>query len=324
MNYTTILSDFMEMSEDDVAEKFSKLEGAITYGKKDAKFIYVPGQRKNKCLLVAHADTIPGDNVKVKFENGIFTSAIEHKGIGADDRVGIAMTWLLRNSGHSLLVPFGEEHGLVGTRFLMNNHQNLFKQLHLEHQFAIEMDRQDKDDLAFYDIATDEFRDWCEKQFPKFKRTRGMSTDIAKLCDEAPEGNPMCGVNISVGYYNQHTKDEKLVLSEWINSFSLLKTMLEQKEIPRFEHKPYVYTPPKYSHNSYHGYSGDDYIQLPKRKDKERNPEKAFSSRINGLMACIFCGGIQDLIEYKFESNGHKANSCIFCGKSMELQVNAA
>ena len=53
----------------------------------------------------------------VVFEDGVYSSGDDLCGIGADDRAGCAMLWLLRDSGHSLLILDGEEHGQVGAAF---------------------------------------------------------------------------------------------------------------------------------------------------------------------------------------------------------------
>ena len=40
-----------------------------------------------------------------------YRSGVYDEGIGADDRAGCAILWLLKDSGHSLLVTNGEEIG---------------------------------------------------------------------------------------------------------------------------------------------------------------------------------------------------------------------
>ena len=112
-----------------VMKLFESLPGAIAHydgGKRN--FVYVPGTRKDRVLLVAHADTVwhkeygnPQD-AKVTYENGVYASTDPNCGIGADDRAGCAMLWALRDCGHSLLVVDGEEKGKHGAKYLRDSY----------------------------------------------------------------------------------------------------------------------------------------------------------------------------------------------------------
>ena len=80
------------------------------------RFLYVEGKRENKVLLVAHADTYfdmfygyPQKTYKLLEDSNVL-NAIDENGeaqlLGSDDRAGIAMLWLLKDSGpdiHCLL-----------------------------------------------------------------------------------------------------------------------------------------------------------------------------------------------------------------------------
>ena len=104
-------------SGDEIFDRFAALPNAIAKkgGKPFERFVYVPGNRKDRVLLVAHIDTVwdkdyqkfgnnKPHNHRVVFENGIFSSGEETCGIGADDRAGCAMLWKLKDSGHSILI----------------------------------------------------------------------------------------------------------------------------------------------------------------------------------------------------------------------------
>jgi hypothetical protein len=43
------------------------------------------------------------------------------------------------------------------------------------------------------------------------------------------------GVNLSVGYYNEHTSREILVIKEWINTLNMVRNWLSKPNLPRFE-----------------------------------------------------------------------------------------
>ena len=108
-----VLELFLNMPNYDakyVFSVFSNLPNAVI-SKGDnpfERFVYIPGKREDRVLLVAHADTVwdekyvEGLDGKPVFEDGIYRSDNPDCGIGADDRAGCAMLWALKDSGHSL------------------------------------------------------------------------------------------------------------------------------------------------------------------------------------------------------------------------------
>jgi hypothetical protein len=135
-NSIDVLRRFLEIplgSADGVFDRFLQIPGAIYRGEGLNRFLYVRGARPNKVLLVAHADTYwdheyehdPGPTRKIKIEDGNITAVDEEFGLGADDRAGCAMLWLLKDLGHSLLVTNGEEKGQLGSSWLMSNNEDI-------------------------------------------------------------------------------------------------------------------------------------------------------------------------------------------------------
>lgn len=126
-------------SPDEVLEKFRTLYDARYYEYQDyPSCVYVPGKRKDRVLLVAHADTVFGlrGKHKVILDGDIYRSGDYDEGIGADDRAGCAILWLLKDSGHSLLVTNGEEIGCVGSHDIRDIHKELFEELN-NHQYIL-------------------------------------------------------------------------------------------------------------------------------------------------------------------------------------------
>ncbi len=188
------------------------------------RYVYVPGTRADRVLLVAHADTVwDGDGdaeQSVYLEDGVVRGRNEACGIGADDRAGCAILWLLQKSGHSLLVLDGEEYGSLGARHLRDAHPDLFDELN-GHAYAVEVDRREDRNYKTYNLPVS--REFCKMiEASTGYRSAGnrSSTDITVLCRD------ICGVNLSVGYYDEHTEEERLVLSEWYRTLSLLEEML--------------------------------------------------------------------------------------------------
>ena len=189
------------------------------------RFVYVPGTREDRVLLVAHADTVwDGDADAVQsvyIEDGVVRGRNGACGIGADDRAGCAILWLLRESGHSLLVLDGEEYGSLGARHLREAHGALFDECN-SHAYIVEVDRREDKNYKTYALPVSrEFLDFIERETGYRSAGNRSSTDITVLCRD------ICGVNLSVGYYDEHTEDERLVFAEWYRTLTVLERMLD-------------------------------------------------------------------------------------------------
>jgi hypothetical protein len=307
------LMDFFLMKNEDIQEKFMGLPGAQKVGTGDESFVYVPATREDAVLLVAHSDTVWKDQpIKVGYWNGVYGSLYDKVGIGADDRAGITMLWKLRKTGHALLIPNGEEGGLKGSRFLMR-HEEWRKKVN-SHRFAIEMDRMNASDLAFYGVGSDPFKDWCESKFPGYKRVHGSSTDICALCDEdLHKEDCLDGVNISIGYYGQHSDMEHLKDGEWQRTLSHLHNVLTQRDIPSFKHKYVPYTPPTYQRSMQHRSE----IPITSRIYDVRNhhpscnDDRPSRGVTDSVLVCPKCEAIMDESEWS-----QNKECCMYCGES--------
>lgn len=243
MDEIELLREFLEYpiwTSEPVFERFKKLEGAIfreSQGNSKERFLYLEGKRENKVVLVAHADTYfdefyrnYGEDHEVVEVGGFFVgrkNKIERVGLGADDRAGCAILWALKDSGHSLLITDGEELGRIGSSWLMENNKDIAQRLQ-SHQFMVQFDRCNAQDFKCYEVGTEEFRKFIEDQTGYSEPNRSSYTDICTLCTN------ICGVNLSVGYYYEHTDCEKIKPSEWLNTLQIARRMLEG-ELPRFE-----------------------------------------------------------------------------------------
>ena len=227
---------------------FSKLPGAITHLDGDKNnFVYIPGEREDSVVLVAHADTV-WDSFYLKLgyltdkysDNGIKKEHLpvwndgiirqggwDSYGLGSDDRAGCAMLYLLQNSGHSLLVTDGEEHGQIGAYYLMDNYPEIADELNA-HQYFIQLDRRGNSDYKTYRLnVSTEYCQYIEEETGFIDAGRNSRTDIVALCRR------ICGVNLSIGYYNEHTPDEYLDFDEWLYTLDLVREMLKKPQ-PEF------------------------------------------------------------------------------------------
>jgi hypothetical protein len=157
------VAKWMRMTQTQVLDKFQGIPGSYSEGTGQQRFVYIPGSRKDRVLLVAHADTVwhwfenGGDSgIQLKYEGDIITSAIADKefvityrkskrkdtikgiGTGADDRAGCHILWQLRNLGHSLLITSGEEQGCISTHRMMGD-KWWDEELNNNHQFVISL-----------------------------------------------------------------------------------------------------------------------------------------------------------------------------------------
>lgn len=308
------LYQWLTMSTENVLDCFASLKDAQRVGEGDEQFIFVPGTRDDRMLLVAHADTVWDDDAprSIGYSKGTFHSKIADVGIGADDRAGTAILWQLRDMGHSLLIPNMEERGCKGSRFLMTKPE--WKKIVNEHRFVIEPDRRGDNDLVFYSVGSQKFTEWCEANFKGYKKAWGSFTDICVLCD------PVCGLNISVGYYNQHTPGEILKEAEWQRTLNQLRKVLSKKDLPRFEQDPKQQYSGSYSHG---GGWRDDYSDedLTRWRNMGHTPSiqsppllpdarPRYSDKIDDLLVCYHCDGIMDVSEWQGNNQ-----CCLFCGK---------
>jgi len=220
-------------------ERFASLPGAIARGSGEQSFVYRPGERKDRVLLVAHADTVwdcdPDHSSSfppsrfIKRDGVLHSDNGEGRGLGADDRAGCAILWEFRQFGHSLLVVSGEETGQVGSTFLMKSNPDIADEINGTHGFMIELDRRNELDYKCYEVGSRHFRRYLASSLRGFSEPdRNSSTDICTLCRD------ICGVNLSVGYRYEHTANEILVLEHWINSIETLWSWIIPSGLPRF------------------------------------------------------------------------------------------
>lgn len=239
MSDLEVLKEFLTLpmeSSDGVFDKFLLINDAIIRGERPERFAYLRGARKNKVLLVAHADTVwddldnppPEKTNQVLQNDGIIYPKYAGKGLGADDRAGCALLWLLRESGHSLLLTDGEERGRLGAKFLMENNPDLAEEINRDHQFMVEFDRGRESDFKCYGVGTQEFRRYIEETLDCHEPERLSYTDIVTLCRDIP------GVNLSLGYYKWHQPEEYLVIDEWLRAVDKYRSWLARQDLPKF------------------------------------------------------------------------------------------
>ena len=177
-------------------------------------FLYAEGDLP--VLLVAHADTVHDKLPRQIFFDEKKRVLWSPEGLGADDRAGIyAILRILRMGYHPyVLITDGEEAGCFGA------YDAAFS-LNPQVRFIIELDRRGKNDAVYYDCDSPEFEAYVAKF--GFTFAWGSYSDISILCPEWK----IVGVNLSIGYYNEHSLNEYLSLRDLENTIKRVKSMLD-------------------------------------------------------------------------------------------------
>jgi len=202
---------------------------------------YVYAEGTIPIMLVCHMDTVHRTKPENVFYDPQKKVAWCPEGIGGDDRCGVwsVLTILRHGFRPSVLFTNGEETGLIGARAFAKDFPSLS-----HFKFMIELDRRGSEDCVFYQCGNKEFQTYIESF--GFKTAIGSSSDIKAL---SPVFN-RASVNLSIGYYNEHTLNEYVRLDEMQATTDKVEKILSVNPdvypVYDFQEVKYVYT----------GYSG--------------------------------------------------------------------
>lgn len=177
--------------------------------------------------LVAHLDTVfktPVSKLYYDRQEGVLWSP---DGLGADDRAGVFAILKILQDGYrpSVIFTTDEEMGGLGASALANRNCPIPGL-----KYMIELDRQGDDDCVFYECYCPEFIEYVESF--GFCEQYGTFSDISFLMP----GWEICGVNLSIGYEDEHCYTEILKVESLFNTIQKVETMLSEKEIPNFQY----------------------------------------------------------------------------------------
>lgn len=200
------------------------------------EYIYAEGDIP--ICIVAHLDTVfyttPQDIFYDTAQNVLWSP----QGLGADDRTGVFMILkiLSQKMRPSILFTTGEELGGKGALTFIKD----FPQAPNDIKYLIELDRHGNNDCVFYNCGNQDFFSFVENY--GFEKNFGTFTDISIICPAWK----IAGVNLSVGYEEEHSYAEYLKISCMKNTLSKVIKMIEDcssNEVPHFEYKEnkYIY-----------------------------------------------------------------------------------
>lgn len=218
--------------EKELFEELSKILVANDYKVSLLDNMFIYGEGTIPALLVAHLDTVHKTAITDILYDETIRIAWSPQGLGADDRAGVCAILHIISEGYKPHVLFtcGEETGGKGASAAI-------KQLDKpDVRFMVELDRKGSDDMVFYSCENKTFERFCGSH--GFKKDHGSFTDISTLM---PAWG-IAGVNLSVGYYNQHSTMEHLKFNELDQTIRRVIGMLRNMPKHKFVYVPKTYT----------------------------------------------------------------------------------
>lgn len=202
----------------------------VTYTK---DYVYAIGDIP--ITLVAHVDTVFKERPEDVFYDRIKNVLWSPQGLGADDRAGVFAIINIVKSGlrPHIIFTTGEEMGGLGAQVLTYIEPKPFAEM----KYIIQLDRRGKDDCIFYECDNVKFIEYI-KSFG-FHEEYGSFSDISELCPTWK----IAGVNLSIGYENEHSLIEILYIDYFLSTVEKVKKMLKDvNNINSFEYIPALYS----------------------------------------------------------------------------------
>lgn len=195
------------------------------------KYLYLKGDIP--VLLVAHMDTVfKRSNHKIYFdcEENVLWGGPE--GMGADDRAGIfGIIWLTTCYDFRPHILFVEDEEIGGRGAVAAINEERINPDNFK--YIIELDRANQNDCVFYDCDNSEFEKYINSF--DFITAHGTFSDISILCPAWKKA----GVNLSIGYQNEHSLAEILVIHWMLETLEKVALMLEDIDnVDDFEYIP--------------------------------------------------------------------------------------
>ena len=274
--------------------------------------------------LVAHMDTVfksPPQHIYYDERKGVIWSP---EGLGADDRAGVFMILKILQTGlrPTIIFTTDEEKGALGAEKLVKDTKEPFSELN----YIIQLDRRGTCDCVFYDCANQEFIQYVEAF--GFLENFGTFSDISEIC---PVWG-IAGVNLSVGYEDEHTVSETFHIKPWFATLRKVQKMLQEEHIPKFIYIPDDKSWYRYGYRIPYSYSWfdyeDDYIcsgcgkhfseyeMIPVEIDGEEEyycPDCC----VNRINWCSFCGN-----PFKVEEPGQTI--CPSCAEKRGINITCS
>ena len=186
------------------------------------KYMYLMGNIP--IMLVAHVDTKypPSTDIQHDKSKNVLWS---NNHLGADDRAGVAaireiIRECTKDYKPSVALLDEEEKGCIGAKEFASDFKN--KVITVENINAvIELDRRGANDAAFYDCDNKEFTEYIKSL--GFNAVKGSCSDIKHICPAIH----VAGVNLPIGFENEHEPNERLFLDQWQKTLDIVKSVVK-------------------------------------------------------------------------------------------------
>ena len=270
-------------------------------------------------MLVAHMDTVfktPPQSIYYDKEKAVMWSP---DGLGADDRAGVYAILKILQKGYRpyVCLTIDEEVGGLGATAVTKD----YRECPYDLKYIIQLDRQGYCDCVFYDCDNEDFTNYI-MDFG-FSHEWGTFSDISIICPNWK----VAGVNLSVGYKNEHNVIETLNTNALYATIKKVCKMLDAaNEAPKFE-----YIDGYYGYRNYFGanfwsdwykfdgvsevcqceqckkyYPEDDVFLVKSKKYKNLSKYYCIDCVAKGVNWCKQCG-------QAFETDDDKEDFCPTC-----------
>jgi acetylornithine deacetylase/succinyl-diaminopimelate desuccinylase-like protein len=220
--------DFLTMTPEQV---FKTVRAASPNRGRFRPDLYLWIDNNNPITLVAHVDTVRRHPEPPKLDITRDVIRARNSILGADDRAGCYAIYRLLQARQKAKKPLPnilltdlEESGGLGARAAATDIDFLATKTRL----FVELDRQGATEYVFYSRALPDAIKRYVESFG-YSEQFGSYSDIAEF-DECR----IPAVNLSVGYYRQHSKDERLHVDEMMLTVSRVDAMLDSPPTKRY------------------------------------------------------------------------------------------
>jgi hypothetical protein len=217
------------------------------------------------------------------------------QGLGADDRAGVYSIVQIIKSGYRPTIIFttDEEKGCLGALELVKD----IPEAPTELKYIIQLDRRGSNDCVFYDCINEEFEVYVESF--GFVTNFGSFSDISVLCPSWK----VAGVNLSIGYYNEHSEVELLYVGQMIETTRKVVKML--KDADKAETYEYIEDP------TAKWWSKSSTITMPEWDPSYGISQEEWKRWMSPQAKCKTCGGWE--FEYNMIPVRHKGKVVHYC-----------
>ena len=219
-----MIKEILKFTQDELRNKIST-ELNKYYKEVITTTEYVAARGEIPIVLVAHLDTVFDERTRHNMlivedkEKGILWSP---EGLGTDDRAGVAM--ILTSLEKTNLRPhilFTTDEETLATGAMAVASLEMKEKLFGKVSYLIELDRQGYKESVFYNCNNPKFEKFINSF--GFETEVGTFTDISIICPKWK----IAGVNLSVGYYYEHSFIEHFYLGAWIDTLHKVIKMLK-------------------------------------------------------------------------------------------------